>query len=509
MIRAISIKTIFMFLYGGEMELIIRDSNFSAGLPVAVISKRIAKHLGVHPGDRISLKTYSNNPKEVSTIVDISKRNSEKEEIFVTEEIKKILSARDGEKVEVGLSPSTQSLVFIKEKLMGRRLEKNEIRQIIKDVVNNVLSEAEISVFIAAMFSKGMVFEETKHLIDAILFSGNKMSFKNKFVVDKHCIGGIPGNRTTPIVVSICAAAGRIFPKTSSRAITSAAGTADCIEVLSPVEFSMEKLKKIVQKTNACLSWGGALGMAPADSKIIQIEKMLKIDPEAQLLASIMAKKLAAGSKYILIDIPYGNKAKVSKSRAKKLRKKFLNLGESFGIKIKVVLTSAREPIGNGIGPALEMRDILRVLRRDPNGPKDLEKKSLFLAAEILEMTGTKKGEGEALARKILESGEAYKKFNEIIKAQGGKIKEIVPLKIKKDIFATKNGRIKKIDNKEINNLARVAGCPTSKYSGIYLYFHVGDKIQRAEKILTIYSESRTRLKEAINYFEEKKPIKL
>jgi len=500
---------IFVFLILGEMELIIRDSSFLAGLPVAVINKRIAKHLGVHPGDRISIKTRARNSKEISTIVDISRRNSKKEEIFVTDEIKKILSVKEGDRVEINLSPSTESLFFIKQKLKGKRLKKEEIKQIIKDVVNNVLSEAEISVFVAAMFNRGMVFEETKHLVEAILFSGNKMSFRNKFVVDKHCIGGIAGNRTSPIVVAICAAAGRIFPKTSSRAITSAAGTADCIEVLSPVEFSMKKLKLIVQKTGACLSWGGALGVVPADSKIIQIEKMLKLDPEAQLLASIISKKLAVGSKYILIDIPYGKGAKVSKRKAKILRRKFERLAVAFKVKIEVVLTSAKEPIGNGVGPALEIKDILKILRRESDCPKDLEKKSIFLAGKILEMTGTEKGQGVEEAEEILNSGQAYKKFEEIIRAQGGKVKEIILPKTKKEIFASRGGRIRGIDNGGINELARIAGCPTDKYAGVYLHAHVGSRVKKGDKILTIYSESRIRLKEAVKNYAEKRPIKI
>jgi len=354
-----------------------------------------------------------------------------------------------------------------------------------------------------------MTFKETVALVDAILSSGKTLSFRNKYVVDKHCIGGIAGNRTTPIVVSICAAAGLTFPKTSSRAITSAAGTADCIEVLSPVEFSMDELKKIVQKTGACLTWGGALGMVPADSKIIKVEKMLKLDPAAQLLASIMSKKLAAGSKYILIDIPYGKKAKVSLAKGKMLKRKFEQLARHFKVKIKVILTKATEPIGNGVGPALEIRDVMNVLNPKKEGPQDLEKKAIYLASEIFEMTISKKGKGKALAREMLESGKAWKKFQEIIKAQNGRVKEIIPSKISHTVCSPKKGKIKDIDNHLINYLARVAGCPMDKYSGVYLHHHIGDKVKHNEPLLTIYAESKPRLKEALKYYENKKPIRI
>src|SRR3989344_4496891 len=174
--------------------------------------------------------------------------------------------------------------------------------------------------------------------------SGKVISWGNREVADKHSIGGIPNNRTTPIVVSICASHGILMPKTSSRAITSAAGTADVVEVLANVELSDKELKKVVLKTNACLVWGGSLGLAPADDKLIKIERALNLDPESQLLASILSKKLAAGSKFVLIDIPYGHGAKVSREEAAKLGRRFISLARKFRIKIKVVLTDGSHP---------------------------------------------------------------------------------------------------------------------------------------------------------------------
>lgn len=492
------------------MELKIKKANWSAGLPVAMLNKKTAEKIGVHPGDRVTLKTLSKRPKEMATLVDVIERYVKTNEVAVSGEIKKELSLKEGQKVFVSFSSNPDSVSHIKKKLMGDELTHQEIREIIEDIVHNKLSEPEVSVFVSAMYKNGMTFKETTSLIDAILYSGRTLSFKNKYVVDKHCIGGIAGNRTTPIVVSICAAAGLTFPKTSSRAITSAAGTADCIEVLSKVEFSMDQLKKIVQKHGGCLTWGGSLGMVPADSKIIKVEKMLKLDPTAQLLASIMSKKLAAGSKYILIDIPYGKKAKVSLSRGKMLKKKFEDLAKHFKVKIKVVLTKATEPIGNGIGPALEIRDVMKVLNPKESGPEDLEKKSIYLAAQIFELTKkTPKGKGKVLAREMLEEGKAWKKFQEIIKAQKGKIIEIKPAKYSHVIHAGKKGKIKEIDNKKINHLARVAGCPIDKFSGIDLHAKVGSKIKHNDPILTIYSESKPRLLEAVKYYENQNPIRL
>ena len=490
------------------MKLKIKLMGWSAGVPVATLNIKTAEKLGVHTKDRILIKTISKKSKSLSATLDITNTGVKKDEIFVSSELEKILGLKIGQRVEVCLSPSIKSLFLIKKKLDGESLSFNEISEIIKDIVSNSLSEPEIALFVTAMYKNGMNFRETIYLIKSILKSGKTIKFKSKYVVDKHCIGGIPGNRTTPIVVSICAATGLIMPKSSSRAITSAAGTADVIETIAQIDFSMVDVKKIIQKTNACLVWGGALEMVPADSKIIKVEKMLKIDPKAQLLASIMSKKLALGSKYILIDIPYGKNAKVNKLKGLELKKDFEKLGKYFRKKIKVVLTRGDEPIGNGVGPVLEVIDVISVLDPNKKGPEDLEKKSLFLAGEIFEMTKkAKKGKGIIMAEEILNSGKAFEKFKEIIKAQKGDITKIKFAKFKKDIFAHKSGKIKEIHNKKINSLARVAGCPVDKSSGLFLYVHLNNQVKKGDKLLTLYSESESHFKEAIKYYKEKKPI--
>ena len=492
------------------MELRVKFLKWSAGIPVAMLNEETANLIGVRTKGRILIKTLSRNPKQISSIVDTARTLVSANEIAVSSELKNILSLHAGQKVDVDLAPTPKSLFFIKKKINKRELSQEEINEIIKDVVNNSLSEAEIALFVSAMYEEGMNMKETVRLINAILDSGQslKLNLKNKLIVDKHSIGGIPGNRTTPLVVAICAAAGLVFPKSSSRAITTAAGTSDVIETIARVEFSLDELKKIVKKVGACLIWGGSLEMVPADEKIISIEKMLNIDPESQLLASIMSKKLALGAKYILIDIPYGKTAKVTKKKALRLKRKFEYLGKHFHKKIKVVLTHGDEPIGNGIGPALEINDILRILTRAEQRPLDLENKSLFLAGQIFEMTGkAKKGKGINFAKEVLDSRKALDKFHEIVKAQGGSSKRIKPAKFCKDIIAKKTRKISEIDNKKINSLARIAGSPMDKSAGLYLYKHVGDKVKKGEKIITIYAESKSRMKEAISFYNSQKPI--
>ena len=492
------------------MELKVKFLKLTAGLPLVMLNKSTASEMGLRTSDRVSLETLSKPPKIISTIINIVDRIVAKHEVGISDEIRKRLNLKEDETVDVAFFPPSKSLIFIKKKLKGNILSRYEINEIIRDVTNNSLSEPEIALFISAMYEKGMNMKEIVYLTEAILKTGEVMKLKGRYIVDKHSIGGVPGNCVTPIIVPICAVAGLIVPKNSSRAITSPAGTADVIETVADVAFNMQEVKKIIKKTGACMVWGGSLKIVPADSKIIKIEKTLNIDPEAQLLASIMSKKLAVGSKYIVIDIPYGKTAKVSEKEAKKLAKKFDYLGKYFHKKLKCIITDGSQPIGNGIGPALELIDIIKILDPEQTGPKDLESKSLLLAGTLLEMTGkAKKGEGIKLAHKILHSGKAYEKFKEIIKAQNGNLKRIKLGNFKEDIHSKKKGKVLEIDNKLTSFLARLAGCPIDKYAGIYLHKHVGDEVKKGEKIMTLYCESKHRLNEAASFAHLKNPIKI
>jgi len=484
------------------MKLKVKTMNWSAGRPVSVIHRAAAERLGLTTNDRIEL---SYNSSKISSVIDIADKLLEKDEIIISTEITEIIKLKEGSFVEVSYAHKPFSNKLIKRKLDGEKLSKEEYKQIISDIVNNSLTEVELAFFVTAVYKSKLSFDEIIYLIDAITSTGDQLHFKEKIVADKHCIGGIAGNRTTPLVVSICSASGIIMPKTSSRAITSAAGTADTIEILAKVSFKANEAEKIINKVGACMIWGGSLNLAPADDKLIKVERLLNLDPESQLLASIMSKKIAMGSKYILIDIPYGSSAKVKTlQKAKELSVKFNKIAKRFNLKLETVATDGSQPIGNGVGPVLEMIDILKILRRKEDAPKDLEDKAIFLSGKILEMTGkSKKGGGELLAKEILDSGKAYNKFKEIIEAQDGKIRELSPGPLRKDILSKKSGKIIFIDNKLTNSLARYAGCPADESSGVYLYKKVNDKVSKGEKVLTVYAETDNKIKEALDFFEK------
>ncbi|MBI3027003.1 AMP phosphorylase, partial [Candidatus Woesearchaeota archaeon] len=474
------------------MKLKVRDIDISSGGPlIAVINYKDAAMLDLHVMDRVKIKR---GRKIETVVVDIARSDKviQNGRIGIFEEVIDSLKLKNNDEVEISIARKPLSLTYIKKKLDGQKLTKNEIDQIVWDIVHNKLSAVELTYFVAACYTNVMTTEETILLTKAMVEHGDSLKLSKYPIIDKHSIGGIPGNRTTMIVVPIIAAAGYFIPKTSSRSITSPAGTADTMEVLANVTFPIKKMKEILLKTNGCIVWGGALNLAPADDKIIAVERPLEIDAESQLLASIMAKKHSVSSTHVLIDVPIGKDAKVkSKAEGLRLKRKFEKIGKRLKKHVKVLLTDGTQPIGNGIGPALEARDVLWVLKRDLRKPFDLEKKCLMICSNMFRMAGIK--DGYRKSSKILESGKAYQKMVEIIKAQGGKeiaAEDIAIGRYSHDILSAKSGKVADIDNLLVSRVARIAGAPADKGSGIYLYKHIGDKVKKGEKLYTIYSDS-------------------
>lgn len=489
------------------MKLKIKNFNLLAGRPVVFLNDKAAKKMNVFVGERVILS----NSHSAYAIIDIFPGKVAPGQIGVSKEVSSILKSKTGTTVEVNVAEMTGVGPIIKKKIEGKKLSSEELMKLMDAIVHNKITEAEIAYFIAAEKLSGMSVSETIALTKAMVKTGANLKFKGKYIADKHCIGGVAGNRTTPIVVAICAAAGLTIPKTSSRAITSAAGTADVIETISNIEIPLKRLKKIIKKVGASLAWGGSLGLAPSDDKIIHVERLLNLDVEPQLLASIMSKKISAGAKYLLIDIPYGKGAKVKSIKAaKSLGEKFRDIYKEFKIKTIVVYTNGSQPIGNGIGPILEMLDVLEVLNN--KGPKDLRKKSLYLAAKLMGLCNIKNPEQKA--EEILNSGKALEKFKEIINAQNNennfekKVEQLFPAKFKRTIRASKTGRVYYINNKSLNSLCRILGTPETSGAGAYLHSHLG-KIKKGEKLITLYSESKSKMKDGLKFWKTNNPITL
>ena len=486
--------------------------GLKAGRKIIVINEEEAKEMDIYAGQRVGIKIRD---EEFVAIVDVSSSIVKKGEVGIFEDYAEEIGVKEGDFVEVFLIPTPMSIEAIRKKIFGVELSNEEVFSIISDLMENKLSEPEIAAFIVSSQIRGLSDKEVVSLIQAMVSTGDKIEIGKHPVVDKHCIGGVAGNRTTMILVPIVAAAGLYIPKTSSRAITSPAGTADTMEVLADVEFSAQELKEIVLKTRGAIVWGGSVNIAPADDHMIRIRRSLNLDPRGLLLSSILAKKLAVSSEYVIIDIPVGRGAKIEETAlAKDLGKYFKTIGSMIGMNVGVVLTDGSSPIGFGIGPGLEARDVIRVLRNSKDLPLDLKKKGVMLAGKLLEMSGkVSKGDGFDVALHILESGKAWKKMQEIIEAQGGNpdVKE-EDLPLGEHVFelkAVKEGKIEHIDNKAISKVARASGAPKDKGSGIELFKTKGDRVKKGEVILKIYSESSSKLTYAIKALETFQPIKM
>ncbi|MEM4268029.1 MAG: AMP phosphorylase [Candidatus Woesearchaeota archaeon] len=496
------------------MKLRVKDIAVCTGsISIAILNFSDAHKMDLHYADRIRIRSKR---KDVIASVDITTASDFvlPGEIGLFEEVYRKLNVKDNDVVEVHIEKKPKSLGFIKEKLQGKVLNYEQMRSITDDLISDKLTDIEIAYFVSACFTQELTNDEIVYLTKAMVDTGKKLELKEKIVVDKHCIGGVAANRTTMIVVPIVVAAGLIIPKTSSRAITSAAGTADTVEVLCDVSFSLEKMKKIVKQVGGCLVWGGAVDLAPADDKIIRVEQPLSLDPTGQLVASIMSKKKAVGATHVLIDIPIGKGTKAGNmKKALELKRKFIYVSKAIGIKVKVVITDGSQPIGNGVGPVLEARDVLWTLQNSKNAAQDLKAKSIELAGHMIELAGkAKKGEGRKIARQILEKGLAYIKFVEILRAQGAKViypEQIELAAFRYDICASKSGRVLHVDNSGINKVARIAGAPVDPKAGLYLYVHKGYNVKKGEKLLTIYADSKERLEFAKNAFKTLEPIEI
>ncbi len=394
---------------------------------------------------------------------------------------------------------SPESLDSVRSKIQGHALSDSEIARIIDDVSHYRYSDMEIAAFLIGSASF-MTSGELLALSHAMAQAGTQLTWDAPRVVDKHCIGGIPGNRTSMIVVPIVAAHGLTIPKTSSRAITSPAGTADTMEVLARVDLGVDEMKNVVAACHGCLIWGGHVNLSPADDILISVERPLSLDTREQMVASIMSKKIAAGSTHLLIDLPVGPSAKLTSAMdAMRLRKLFEFVGDHFGIAVEVITTDGRQPIGNGIGPVLEAHDVMAVLGNDPAAPKDLREKSLRLAAHLLDYDPELRGgKGYIRARDLLDSGAALKQMQKIIDAQGpcGCSTELGNRT--GDIPAPRDGVVEAIDCLRLNRLARTAGAPIDKGAGIRTFKKIGDRVEQGEPLYRIYASDDSQFNLAV-----------
>lgn len=494
-----------------KRKMITKLADLEAeGVKVVVLNKEDAADMDLDPLDRVVLERKTG--KSVTALVNLTERFVDEGEIGLYKGVYEMLEASDKEEIYVRPSDKPDSIQYIKEKLRGERLNSKKIHAIVEDLMQEELSNVELTAWITANFIRGMEKEEVVSLTEAIVGSGSTLNVASKRVFDKHCIGGVAGNKTTMIIVPIIAASGLTIPKTSSRAITSPAGTADCVEVLAPVDLCQEEIERIVNRVHGCMVWGGAMNIATADDKLIKIRHPLSLDPQGMLLASILAKKKAVSATDLIIDIPIGKGSKVGeKPEAEELARQFDDLGNKLGMNVHPIITDGDHPVGMAVGPSIEAKEVLRILGGE-DVSNELREKACKLAGILLEISEkAKKGEGYEMASKLIEDGSADRKFREILEAQGGNPKvspdDVVLGEYTHIVKAESKGKIEHIDNRGISAVARGLGAPQTHEAGLYLHVEEGSKIQPGDDLFTLYATSERKIDQAIEVYKARKPI--
>ena len=442
-----------------------------------------------------------NNRSIVATINMVHSNILKNCEASLSESAWERIDATEGDYIRLTHLPPLSSLGYVRSKIYGNKLTEEEFGAIIQDIVAGKYSNIHLASFITACGHDNLSINEVVSLTKAMVDVGEQLHWDDPVIVDKHSVGGIPGNRTTPIVVAIVAAAGLIIPKTSSRAITSPAGTSDTIETMTKVTLSASEIQAVVAREGGCMAWGGALGLSPADDILIRVERVLDLDPVGQMIASVLSKKVAIAATHVIIDIPVGPTAKIrSNHDFMKLKHYFTEVGEARGLHIYALKSDGKQPLGKGIGPSLEAKDILKVLRNDMDAPLDLKDKALLLSSILMEFSGkVPAGNGLELAKNLLESGAALKKFMAICEAQGGfKEPQIAPLS--HDICAESTGIITEIDNRNLAKIAKLAGAPHDQTAGIEFFSKIGTQVERGQVLFRIHSESQGALEYSCAY---------
>jgi thymidine phosphorylase len=411
------------------------------------------------------------------------------------------LSPSPADVLRVTYQMPLESLAFVRAKVHGLRLDASGLEAVVHDIAAGLYSDIHIAAFLVACAGNRLDQQEITDLTIAMIRAGTRLSWDRACVVDKHCVGGLPGNRTSLIVVPIAAAAGLLMPKTSSRAITSPAGTADTMETLAPVDLSEAAMRRVVGREGACVVWGGRAGLSPADDVLIRVEHPLDLDCSGQLVASVLSKKAAAGATRVVVDVPVGPTAKVrSAADAAHLAASLEATGAAIGVSILPVVTDGTQPVGRGIGPALEARDVLAVLQGHADAPRDLRDRALLLAGHVLEVGGAApEGGGRALARAILQDGRAWRKFQAICDAQGGmrtppRAGQIRP------VVAARAGLVRAVDNRRLARVAKLAGAPRTPEAGLELHVRLGAHVSRGEPLFTVHAASAGELEYALAY---------
>jgi len=491
------------------MELKTRVLDLRIDGEKAILSEEAARSMGVCHGNRIRV---SGKKTSATTFIAITSEIVGSDEVGLVLDFAEKIGVSEGDVVELSPTGRPDSAEYVRKKIYGEKLSRDEMHELVKDIAGHNLSNYELSALVTAVSIRDMSIDEVQWMTEAMVEFGESLEFSEYPVLDKHSIGGVPGNKITLLIVPIVASAGLLIPKTSSRAITGAAGTADIMEVFAPVKFSATDIYQMTKEVGGVIVWGGATHIAPADDEIIRAEYPLALDPVSILIASVLAKKKAIGADSVVIDIPVGDGTKISgRKEGSKLARDFIELGERLDMDVECAITYGGSPIGRAVGPALEAREALKALQGE-EAPKSLIEKSCSLSGILFEMAGyTSREEGADKARELLKSGKPLEKFREIIEVQGGD-PEVKPGDIevgshREELTSPSEGYVTSVDNKAIVEIARALGAPGDKKAGLEICKKGGDEVCKGETLIRMYAEEKWKLNEGIKQAKKSFPL--
>ncbi len=398
------------------------------------------------------------------------------------------LNMSEGTEVHVSLAAPSSSSRALHRKILGEVLSSGDYAAIINDIAAGRYSKMDMAAFLVAC-SSSMSSTELVSLTEALVAKKVLHWDEKSMVVDQHCLGGVPADKTDLIILAIVSAYGLPIAKPAIRSLTSCAGVADTMGVLANVDFNAAKFQKLVRANNGALVDYDSMEETKVHHLLHDVRSQLGINQNELVLASIIAMMISCGVSHLVLDIPVGANARVrSTNEAIRIRKQVEYIGDMLGLSIDAVVTDGSEPIGNGVGAVLEARDVLQVLHNDAAAPIDLKEKSLFLAGRVLEFDPQLRGgQGYAAAKEILESGRALAAFEKIVNAQGAKPTAVLGQYVR-DVVAPYDGIISGINNTTINKIGVYAGATQCLGSGLDLKKKTGDRVKAGEVLYTIYS---------------------
>lgn len=408
---------------------------------------------------------------------------------------------------------------LIQKKKNGETLTKEEIDFMITDYVAGKIPDYQMSAMLMAIYFNGMENEELAAFTLAMRDSGDLVDLSpiEGIKVDKHSTGGV-GDKTTLIVGPIVAACGVPVAKMSGRGLGFTGGTLDKLESISGfrIDLSAEEFFETVKKTGISVI-GQTGNLAPADKLLYALRDVTAtVDSIPLIAASVMSKKLAAGSDKIVLDVTTGSGAFMKNTRdAKKLAKHMVAIGNHAGKETVAILTGMEEPLGFAIGNNMEVKEAIEVLKGD--GPEDVKEVSVALAGMMLSLglENVSHSQGKRMAKKALSSGQAFEKFKEMVQAQGGDIRYVEhPEFFERDAFegevlAAEDGFLSGMDTEKIGVAAGLLGAGRETKdsvidmsAGIYLKKKIGDTVKKGEPIAICYAGTKEKLNRGMAMFE-------